>query len=513
VGRWEAVIGARWWSMDRAGLHILGLDWFSALSGVDLDAQLAFAEADLGRLERGAPVLVLSHDQPDEGWLDHLRGVAPGVRLAGVLTGHCHAPKTVTAPDSCLHVSTGSSTVGGLDWSPPQLRLLEWDGTTLSAGPPERPLPPPPRPAVFAAPAPGWPVWELGAGQHLGAVVAGGDRLLVPVVEADLRSGAVVAIDPAAGPRWRHRLDGSPVTGLATDGEAIVAVGLGGEVRCMSADDGVLRWRDALGDPVRSRVLAAPVLAPGGLVVAGDLWSLAAHELGSGRRRWIRRDLGPVDTLMTYGSGVATASSVVLPFGGPHRGLTSVALDDGTVEWTDARRTPPPLSSVVDLGDGDAVVVRDGPLVERFALATGEVRWRARLRGRFSTAAPLHRDGTLTVVTGDGVLHRLDAGSGAVLHRRRLDGVRPGYGPYRTGGTGAPTVPVVVGDRTVIVLIDGSVWALADGDGAPEPLGDLGAEVTAQPAAFGGTLAAVDRRGRIHLLATAGAALPRGEAR
>jgi predicted phosphodiesterase len=503
VDRYEAELGPRWWSMDRCGLHLLALDWFSDRCGVDSEEQRRFVADDLGSLAEGAPVLVLSHDQPGAAWFDHVRAVAPGVRLVGVLSGHWHAPKAV-AVDGCDHVCTGSVSVGGLDWTPPQLRLLDWDGAALAVGDPERPGDPTgaPRRSTVTSGG-GRRTWRVGAGQHLAAVVPCGDRFLVPSLDPDRRGGVVVSVDPVSGPRWRRRVGGAPVTGLATDGDAVVAVGLAGDVCCLAAGDGSPRWRQRLADPCRSRLLAAPVLAPGGVVVAGDLGGVAAFQLATGRRLWAREDLGPPDTLLTYGAGAVGAASVVLPFGGPHRGLTSLALGDGTTEWTDPPGTPPPLSTVVSVGEGDALVVRDGPLLERFELRTGAVRWRTRLAGRFSTAPPHRSGGRVTVVTGDGVLHRLDAESGLVVHHARLGGLRPGYGPYRTTGTGAPTAPVMVGEELIIVLIDGSIWRLPDGDEPPVLVGDLDADVTAQPAARDGRLAVVDTTGRLHLLTVA----------
>ncbi|TMD03450.1 MAG: hypothetical protein E6J03_07530, partial [Chloroflexi bacterium] len=96
VRRYEAVLGPRWWSRDHGSLHVVGLDWFSALCGIDAEEQRDFLAADLGPLPGGTQVLLLSHDQLDPGWFDHVRDVAPQVRVIGALSGHCHSPKLVT---------------------------------------------------------------------------------------------------------------------------------------------------------------------------------------------------------------------------------------------------------------------------------------------------------------------------------------------------------------------------------------------------------------------------------
>jgi hypothetical protein len=245
-------------------------------------------------------------------------------------------------------------------------------------------------------------------------------------------------------------------------------------------------------------------------VVAGNLAALAAIELDGGGPRWVREDLGPVDTLLTLGTGTCTDDSVVLPFSGPNRGLTCLDLGDGAVRWSDPPDTPLPLSSVVPIDAGDALVMRDGPVLERFVLASGEVRWRRPLAGRFSTAPPHHAGGLITAVTGDGILHRLRAGTGECELTLPLAGVRDGYGPYRASGTGAPTAPVSVQGALLMVLIDGSVWELPPDSAPPRLVADLGAEVTAQPVAFAGRLAVVDTAGVLHLVEVT-AEVPAGE--
>jgi 3',5'-cyclic AMP phosphodiesterase CpdA/outer membrane protein assembly factor BamB len=511
VRRYEAVLGRRWWSRDRGSLHVVGLDWFSALCGIDAGEQRDFLAADLGPLPTGTQVLLLSHDQLDPDWFDHLREVAPQVRVIGALSGHCHSPKVVTE-DGCQHVSTGSVCFGGLDWTPPQIRLLDWDGSRLTVAPPEpargrrgtaRPSP------THAQSGRTRRSWMIGAGQHLASGAVDGETLTVAAVDCDHPGAVVVGFDAAPAPRWLRRLPGAPVTGLAAGGGAVVCVTQSGRVDCLAAPDGEPRWSRQLGDPCRNRVMSPPLLTADGSVIAGGLAALAALDLAGGEPRWLRDDLGPVDALLTLGAGTCDGTTVVLPFSGPHRGLTGLGLADGGVEWTDPPRTPAPLSAVVPLGDGDGLVVRDGPLLERFALRSGEIRWRLPLNGRFSTAAPHHDGDRITVVTGDGVLHRVDASSGECELELRLAGVRDGYGPYRATGAGAPTAPVRVAGELVIVLIDGSVWALppAASPGA-RLVADLGTEVTAQPVAFAGGLAVIDTTGVLHLVDVAPVAPP-----
>ncbi|MDR0346077.1 MAG: PQQ-like beta-propeller repeat protein, partial [Nocardiopsaceae bacterium] len=157
---------------------------------------------------------------------------------------------------------------------------------------------------------------------------------------------------------------------------------------------------------------------------------------------------------------------------------------------------PQPSCSLVPAGDGDALVVRTAtPSLERFELATGRLRWRTALPGRYSTAPPLVTGDGIVLVTGDGIGVWLDPGTGEITGDYQLTGLREGHGPYRAAGPGAPTAPVPAGRDPVVVLLDGSAWRLRPG--GPEPAGDAGAPVTTQPAVLGPDTLAVLTTGAV----------------
>jgi PQQ-like domain len=83
--------------------------------------------------------------------------------------------------------------------------------------------------------------------------------------------------------------------------------------------------------------------------------------------------------------------------------------------------------------------VRDGKILDRFRLGTGELLWRRPLPGRFTTARPLVQHGHVLLVTGDGLACRVDLEQGAIDGMHQLRGQRQGWGPYRNAGAGAPT--------------------------------------------------------------------------
>ncbi|GAB3677480.1 hypothetical protein GCM10027597_18300 [Saccharopolyspora tripterygii] len=497
VERYEEELGPRWWSRTIAGMHVIALDWFSAWCGIDDQLQLEFLAADLARVEPNTPVLVLTHDQLPTSWLRHLHASAQHLRLIGVLSGHWHAPKVIV-DQGCAHVSTGPAGFGGLDWSPPQLRLLDWDGTSLTPHTPTPVTNPGSDPVVTPPADARHQSLAVGTGQHLGRITCAKNRWIVPSYDDTTQRNYLSAIDVDGTLHWHHSLGTTPLTGLTSNDDQIIAASVSGLITCVSPDGSVL-WTYQLGSHLHNRLHNAPITTDNGMVVTGNLADLAALSISTGEPHWHRDDLGPVDTLLTYGIGTATDDTVILPFGGPYRGMTSLEIATGTVRWADDSGTPLPLSDVVPVGVGDALLVRSGPTIERFHLETGQIRWRTPLQGRFSTAAPHHDGHTITLVSGDGIVHRLDIDTGIISARTPIPATRPAHGPYRTTGTGAPTAPVHCARGLVIVLIDGSVWQLPE-HGQPTMLTDLNRTVTTQPAVLGDRLAILDTRGTVHIV-------------
>ncbi len=225
VTRYERAMGPRWWSADLAGVHVVALDWFSAWCGIDSAEQRQFAAADLATRDQGLPVLVLAHDQPGDDTLAVLRRSAGPPGLLAVVTGHWHADAQ-RAVGGCHFLSTPAVGFGGLDWSPPQWRMitLTWQGAsarlrheavrTPAARPPARSPGRPPAGAVVAS-------YQLGHSQHLGAVAADGGTVLAPATAGD-GAGLVSRVHPVTGPAWTARAAEEPVTGICAAGSQVL---------------------------------------------------------------------------------------------------------------------------------------------------------------------------------------------------------------------------------------------------------------------------------------------------
>jgi outer membrane protein assembly factor BamB/predicted MPP superfamily phosphohydrolase len=479
--RYEQVLGPRWWSADLAGVHVVALDWFSAWCGIDGADQRRFVEADLSARDQGLPVMVLAHDLPDDGTLALLRQGAGPAGLLAVLTGHWHAD-TYRTVDGCHFLAGSSLAFGGLDWSPPQWRMIDLspDGGAVQVRheaivtADARPLAHSAGPKAFAAVTASH---ALGAGQHLGSLTTNDESVLAPATGDD-GAGLVSRIDPAAGLAWTVPAAGEPVTGLRAAEGQVLASSVAGRLVALAAASGEQRWAYQLPGRHRRRLLGSPLLTPDGRVLAGDIGAVACLDAASGDVRWESTGHGSPDTLLTYGTGLAAGSLAVLPFGGPGLGLSAMRLADGSLAWTDQPGTPPPSCSVVPVDDGEALVLRTD-ILERFELATGRPRWRTPLPGGFSTAPPLVTGDAIVLVTGNGIACYLDPGTGEIAASYQLRGLREAYGPYRIDGTGAPTAPVMSSRGPVVTLLDGSVWLLRPG--GADLAADLGKPVTTQP--------------------------------
>ncbi|OHV54350.1 MULTISPECIES: PQQ-binding-like beta-propeller repeat protein [Frankia] len=512
--RYEQAMGPRWWSADLAGVHLLALDWFSAWCAIDDTDQQRFIITDLATRTPGLPVVVLTHDQPDHDTLELIRYSAAPDSLLAVLSGHWHADAQRNV-GGCHLLSTPAASFGGLDWSPPQLRLItltpglrtmDLRHDTIPA------LPKPPRsPTTSRADAPASPrttSHSIGAHQHLGTLATIAGTVIAPSTDTHgaghltrLHPSNTGSNDSRVDVLWTVRAADDPITGVLAGHDQILACSHAGTLTALAPATGAPHWTRHLPHRQRRRLLATPILTAAGRLIVGDVGGVTCLDLDTGDIAWHRDQLGQVDTLLTYGTGLATDRLAVLPLGGPTPGLTALDLRDGTITWTDPPGTPPPSSSLVAIDGTDALLLRTaGPTLERLNLSTGQTRWRTTLTGRFSTAAPLVTDEAIVLVTGDGIAHRLDPDHGGILDRQHLHGLRPAYGPYRSTGTGAPTTAVHTPLGPMIVLLDGSIWQL-DSPAGPLLVGDVAAPVTTQPVLLGSnTLVVLSTDAVVHLL-------------
>jgi outer membrane protein assembly factor BamB len=237
------------------------------------------------------------------------------------------------------------------------------------------------------------------------------------------------------------------------------------------------------------------VLTVDGGVVTGGAGLIRCHATEDGELRW-QRPIGRCDTFLTYGTGLATDGLVVLPLGGPFCGLVALRSGDGATVWTDAPGEPGPRSSLTAVGGGEAVVVRHGPVVERLVLGTGSVRWRTLLPGPLTMAPPVVVGDAVIVVTGDAIVHVLDAATGAIRSRHPLGG-DGGHGPYRSSGPAVGAGVVATARHGHVITVSGQWWRIDPDGHGPQLVGILPLTVISPPMVAGGRIVVAGADGRV----------------
>jgi Calcineurin-like phosphoesterase len=271
VTRYEQAMGPRWWSADLAGLHLIGLDWFSARCGIDPAEQQQFVTADLATRTPGLPVVVLAHDQPDDETLALIRGAAGPPGMLALLTGHWHATaERVTG--GCHFLSTPAACFGGLDWSPPQLRMITIDapGGEVRLQHAEIPVAPAdqggtgqgrprhrgPAPAVATARR------KLGTRQHLGTLATVSGTVVAATTDAS-GAGWLSCVHPGQGTLWTMRAAAEPIGGLLAARGRILASGTAGTIVAAPAPPPASRTGHTSCPPGTAAASSPPPSPPG----------------------------------------------------------------------------------------------------------------------------------------------------------------------------------------------------------------------------------------------------------
>ena len=477
--RYEQSMGPRWWSADIGPFHVLALDWFSYAADIDRAEQDAFVAEDLAGTDPHRPLIVLSHDVPSEKILDLLTDAMHPATSISVLSGHWHV--VVDRQVGPLRfLSAPPTSFGGFAWSPPSWHLLSVARTghllreTATTWP---------RHATSTAAEVTWQA-PPDHTQHGGNLLGfDHDRLAVPTTHAG--RAHLTLVDSTTGQTiWSTRLDGDEITSVTGNGtDSMIAVTFSGALSCLDSTTGELRWATNLPRSRHGRVLNAPVITDDGRLIVGTLDHLTGLSMQTGAELWTTRALAPVDTLMTYGRGLASGHVVVLPFSGPYRGLTAVDSGDGTVLWSQTSGPAPTSTLTAVPGTDHAVVMRaESETLECVELATGAMVWRAVVGGKFTTVSAIPTSAGIVVVTGDGTVHVLDTRTGRPLTKstQLTNGQSDGWGPYRSTGIGVATDPVAVGGQVVVTTVSGDVWVI-DPAGDHELVAALGRHVTTRP--------------------------------
>lgn len=165
--------------------------------------------------------------------------------------------------------------------------------------------------------------------------------------------------------------------------DRVYAVGRSGEVACLSAEDGRIRWTSETGEAVA----AAPVLAGGMIFLSGK--NLTAMDAANGRIRWRwKTDYGCSASALAFGGRVYAVE----------KGERLVALDpaNGEEQWSVRLHA----TSSAPVAVGGFVVVGSEEGLTAFRATDGQRRW------RFETPSPVRTSPAVLpdrIVMGDAV--------------------------------------------------------------------------------------------------------------
>lgn len=334
-------------------------------------------------------------------------------------------------------------------------------------------------------------VWDVDTGNGSGNQVTGlqlaidGRRIYVAN-----RDGVVVALDLESGEQLWSRDTGLKLISGPTyvDGKLLLGTS-DGEVVALSTDGGKQIWLTE----VSSVVLSAPAAAHGTVVARTLDGNLVALQLSDGERIWTVARTVPTLTLRGTSSPVIVGDTV---YAGMDNGtLLALDLDNGEQRWQTPVAVPSGRSELERIVDLDAAplaleqqifVGSAGGQVAAVSQATGRIRWNQEVAVR--TGFTFDRNHVFTTDLAGGVWG-FDRITGAVLWHQEALAYRKltapvmyqGYvmaGDYqgyvhwlvpedgsvigRVEAMDEPirATPVVVGDRVLVLGVDGTVAAI-----------------------------------------------------
>lgn len=496
--RYERHLGPRWFSFDHADLHVVAIDWFTHLLGIDGDVQEEWLRADLALVPEDRAIVLLSHDQMPTSFFERL----PRQPVA-TFSGHWHTSR-VARVNGTLHVNTPTATFGGLDYSPAAIRVVRWDGhdvrlETIARS--HEPLEAATYRSSPTAPPAGSEVTRLPGAAHRAGPIVVGDLVLATSRDEDAACGWLTAIDRRTGEvAWQVDAS-SPVKASAcqVDG-GVVMVDVTGETTCVELD-GTVRWRRRVDDPLRLWTYLTP-MAHGGLVYVGDVARFVALDQATGSEQWARTDLGQRENLTSWADPTVVDETLLVAFAGQAPVLFGLDPVTGATKWpageqarsiyrgtagevaTHLPRTvvAPPLA---DPEGTDAYVVRLGAIVERIRAADGSSVWAAPHHGWFNPGRLAILGDLVVAITGMGRLRAYHHATGDLAWEVTVGDPAPlAAGPYRAGGPLALGGVTAAGDWLLAPLGDGAVVAVTS-DGVATPVAALRVPCLAPPAVDG----------------------------
>lgn len=269
---------------------------------------------------------------------------------------------------------------------------------------------------------------DLGSGRRAWSVdtkleLSAGPGVGEGIVVFGTSDGDVIALDASDGSeRWHAQVSSEVLAGPVVGPGSVVVRTVDGRLRVLALADGKPRWTVEQQVPRLSlRGNAAPAIA-GDLVVAGfDNGRIAAYELDDGDVRWETvvapaRGRTEIERLADVDAAIQVVGQDVYTVG-YHGRVVALTLSQGRSLWTED------VSGYRDLGvDWTQVYVTDeASSVIALSRGGGAVAWRNDRLAHRSLSAPVPYGQSVVVGDFEGYIHWLDATTGEIVGRTRVD--------------------------------------------------------------------------------------------
>lgn len=256
------------------------------------------------------------------------------------------------------------------------------------------------------------------------AALAGGPGVGAGLVVVGSSDGEVIALDAKDGKqRWRVSVGGEVLSAPAVAADAVVVRTVDGRLHGRALDDGREIWRyDQALPRLTLRGAATPVVADRAAICGFDNGRVVAVETRDGETLWESlvapaRGRTELERLVDIDSAVKVSGADVFVVGFQGR-VAMLALDSGQTWWARDMSGHRGL----DIDDERVFVSTAEGEVVALRRRTGIELWRQDALRRRSLSGPAAIGAYVVVADVEGVLHWLDAGTGAFVARGKAGG-------------------------------------------------------------------------------------------
>lgn len=248
-----------------------------------------------------------------------------------------------------------------------------------------------------------------------------------PIVAGDFvftmdSQGLISAFDTKTGKlKWQFDTtpldrDGKAIAGgLASNGTTLYATTGFGEVLALAANNGAVKWRNLLLNPLR----AAPTVLDGRVFVVSIDNELQVLDARRGNILWHHNGIAESATLMGASSPAIVGDSVVVAYSSGE--IFNLRAENGRASWNYSLTTPTQVGALPAIADirglpvidrGQVYVISHSGRMASIDERTGERAWENEIGG---ITTPLLTSDTIFVLSTDDQLIAVERNSGRVI--------------------------------------------------------------------------------------------------